>query len=134
MAWKQDKPVIAIYDDDLCMCAEPHKNLTIKEINDIYQNKIINDTAYGYPIHFIPFNNIELTLYIEKQNHTRNNCTFRWVDENNISYSMFGNEFNRIFKEYPRINIPIHGIWSAEKHGKAYGITLVKPINTQKEN
>ena len=75
---------------------------------------------------FVPFKEVRLKLYADHFMQRRAAGTLWWRDEEGHRYPMFMGEFNRILKENERLQIPIDGIWSAQKRGANYGIQLIR--------
>lgn len=71
-----------------------------------------------------PFKEVPLKLRLDRFEQRRAAGIFWWRDEEGKRYPMFATEFNRLVSE-GYLAAVIDGIWSAEKRGANYGISLV---------
>ena len=131
MAWDKDRPYFPLEDsgeiDDYDWGYTP----TSEDIDAIYRDgRAQIQRMYGdkRTKTFISFKEVRLKLYIDHFMQRRAAGTLWWRDEEGRRYPMFMGEFNRIVKENELLQIPIDGIWSAQKRGANYGIQLIERI------
>lgn len=74
-----------------------------------------------------PFREVPLRLHLDHFEQRRAAGIFWWRDEDGKRYPMFATEFNRLVSE-GHIAATIDGVWSAEKRGANYGISLVRGV------
>lgn len=128
MAWDKNRPYFPLKDsgeiDDYVWGFTP----TVKDIEAIYHDgRAQVEGRYSKKTKtFIPFKEVRLKLYADYFMQRRAAGTLWWRDEEGHRYPMFMGEFNRIIKENEFLQIPIDGIWSAQKRGSNYGIKLIE--------
>lgn len=129
MAWDKDRPYAPFTP-----AHEDWRNKLVGERMDSYayaspDNKDI-DAIYEtgelviHGEHFRKFKEVELTLTFVEYTRGRSSTVFWWIDEDGCTYPMFCMEVERLLFE-DKLRKTISGIWSAEKRGGNYGVTLV---------
>ena len=132
MAWDKNRPYFPLEDngeiDDYDWGFPP----SAKDIETMYHDgRAQVRSRHGNKKTFIPFKEVRLKLYIDHFMQRRAAGTLWWRDEEGRKYPMFMAEFNRILEENELLQIPIDGVWSAQKRGSNYGIQLIKRVDAE---